>query len=45
MFLHKVILKYKISTKSGKIENTLSFGPATLPPKSGIIFENRVKNK
>uniref|UniRef100_A0A1D1Y8D8 Ent-kaurene oxidase n=1 Tax=Anthurium amnicola TaxID=1678845 RepID=A0A1D1Y8D8_9ARAE len=44
LFLHKVILKYKISTKSGKVENKLSYGPATLPPQSGLVFENRGKN-
>ncbi|GBB90917.1 hypothetical protein RclHR1_01800002 [Rhizophagus clarus] len=41
MFLHKLILKYKVSTKSGKIEDKLLIGPFSLPSQSGIVFENR----
>ncbi|CAB4492416.1 cytochrome P450 [Rhizophagus irregularis] len=44
LFLHKVILNYKISTKSGKIEDKIFIGPLTSPSQSGLVFENRVKN-
>jgi hypothetical protein len=44
LFLHKLILKYKISTKSGKIEDKLYIGPLATPPRSGVVFENRIKN-
>ncbi|GBB90918.1 hypothetical protein RclHR1_01800003 [Rhizophagus clarus] len=42
LFLHKLILKYKVSTQSGKIEDKIYFGPYSFPSKSGIVFENRV---
>jgi hypothetical protein len=41
IFLHKLILKYNISTKSGKIEDKIVIGPYTAPPLSAIVFENR----
>jgi hypothetical protein len=37
-------LRYKISTKSGKIEDKLYIGPTTAPSQGGLVFENRVKN-
>ncbi|GBB90919.1 hypothetical protein RclHR1_01800004 [Rhizophagus clarus] len=42
MFLHKLILKYRVSTKSGKIEDKIYIGPLTSPSQSGIVFENRI---
>ncbi|GBC41252.2 cytochrome P450 [Rhizophagus irregularis DAOM 181602=DAOM 197198] len=41
LILHKLILKYNIKTKSGKIENKKYIGPISLPPKKALIFENR----
>jgi hypothetical protein len=37
-------LNYKISTKSGKIEDKIFIGPLTSPSQSGLVFENRAKN-
>jgi hypothetical protein len=44
LFLHKVIMKYKVSTESGKIEDKMLIGPSTSPSQGGLVFENRVKN-
>ncbi|CAB4492419.1 cytochrome P450 [Rhizophagus irregularis] len=43
LLLHKLIMKYKISTKSGKIEKKIYIGPITIPSQSSLVFENRVK--
>jgi cytochrome P450 len=42
LLLHELILKYKISTKSGKIEEKTFIGPFAKPPQSGVVFENRI---
>ncbi|CAB4490157.1 unnamed protein product [Rhizophagus irregularis] len=42
-FLHNIILKYNICTKSGKIEGRRMYGPTAYPSSSGIIIEKRVK--
>ncbi|GBB93499.1 hypothetical protein RclHR1_21800002 [Rhizophagus clarus] len=41
LILHKLILKYNIKTKSGKIENKIYIGPNTLPSWNALVFENR----
>ncbi|EXX70005.1 cytochrome P450 [Rhizophagus irregularis] len=41
IIFHKLILRYNIKTKSGKIENKTYLGPSTLPPRGSLIFENR----
>jgi hypothetical protein len=41
LFLHKIILKYKVSTESGKIEDKIFVGPFTSPSEGGLVFENR----
>ncbi|CAG8440909.1 10162_t:CDS:10 [Cetraspora pellucida] len=39
--LHKLILKYNIRTESGKVDPPRRFSALTLPPISGLVFENR----
>ncbi|CAG8731592.1 38649_t:CDS:10, partial [Gigaspora margarita] len=41
MIFHKLILKYKIKTESGKIEPAIIISAFSFPPNSGLIFENR----
>jgi cytochrome P450 len=41
LILHRLILKYNISTKSGKIEDKSVIGPITFPPRSALVFENK----
>ncbi|RGB42164.1 cytochrome P450 [Rhizophagus diaphanus] len=41
LFLHKIILKYKVSTENGKIEDKVFVGPFTSPSQVGLVFENR----
>ncbi|CAG8720131.1 13507_t:CDS:2, partial [Cetraspora pellucida] len=40
IFFHMLILKYKIRTESGKIDPCRVMSSFTLPPNSGLIFEN-----
>jgi len=44
LFLHKFLLRYKVSTKSGKVDKKFYFGQFALPPRSGIIIDKRVPN-
>ncbi|CAG8556226.1 11563_t:CDS:10 [Diversispora eburnea] len=43
--MHKLILNYHIKTPSGKIEKKIHYGTIAMPPDTGLIFENRKKNK
>ncbi|RIB01427.1 cytochrome P450 [Gigaspora rosea] len=41
VFFHKLILRYKVRTESGKIVPSRMLSCFALPPNSGLIFENR----
>ncbi|CAG8588925.1 5808_t:CDS:2, partial [Gigaspora margarita] len=41
VFFHKLILKYKVRTESGKIVPTRMLSCFAFPSNSGLIFENR----
>ncbi|GES85599.1 cytochrome P450 [Rhizophagus clarus] len=42
LFLHKFILRYKVTTQSGKVEDKFRIGPFALPSRKALVFENRV---
>jgi hypothetical protein len=43
LFLHKFILKYRVTSLSGKIEKKYYIGPFALPSRKPLVFINREK--
>ncbi|CAG8447622.1 12958_t:CDS:10 [Funneliformis caledonium] len=43
LFLHKIMLKYKVRTEEGGVAKKKMLGPLALPPKVPLVFERREK--